>query len=160
MSQLALNNDGSYGSDRTIALVIGAETSKIILPLIHKYVSRNAIIMTDFGGAFNKIAPLLGNTHFTVNHSVPYQDEFGVNNNQAEAFFSRIRRGEFGTYNGISKSYLSFYVAEYAYKNDSKYLGIKEKFYTLLSTLLNKQPSKAFAGYNQGHRLGFEYCQS
>lgn len=43
--------------------------------------------MTDYGGAFNNIQPLLGNTHFSVNHSVHYQDEFGINNNQAESFF-------------------------------------------------------------------------
>lgn len=130
LSQLSLNEEGSSGSDRTISLIIKSENAKIILPLIKKYVSRNAIIMTDCGNAFNQIEPLLGNRHFSVNHSKEYQDEFGVNNNQAEAFFSRMRRAEFGVYNGMRHAYLAFYAAEFAFRNDSKVLGIKEKFIT------------------------------
>lgn len=39
LSQLALNDDGAYGSNRTITYVIRAETAKIILPLIKKICS-------------------------------------------------------------------------------------------------------------------------
>lgn len=158
ISQLSLNEDGSYGSNKTISLIIKSENAKIILPLIKKYVCRNAIIMTDYGNAFNQITPLLGNRHFSVNHSKEYQDEFGVNNNQAEAFFSRMRRAEFGVYNGMRHTYLAFYAAEFAFRNDTKTLSIKEKFYNLLTTLVTREPSKAFCGYSQGKRLGFEYC--
>jgi transposase-like protein len=157
LSQLALNNDGSYGSNRTITYVLRKETAEIILPLIKKSVTKESIIMTDSGGAFNKIEPLLGIKHFAVNHSTQYQDEFGVNNNQAESFFSRMRRAEFGSFNGIGRVYLAFYAAEFAFKNDNKTLGIKDKFYSLLSKILGREPSKAFCGYNQGKRLGFEY---
>lgn len=160
LSQLALNDDESYGSNRTITYVLKNETAEIILPLIKKSVAKGSIIMTDFGGAFNKIEPLLGITHFAVNHSLHYQDKFGVNNNQAESFFSRIRRGEFGTYNGIRKTYLAFYGAEFAYRNDSKQIGVNQQFDSLLSKILSREPSKAFCGYSQGKRLGFEYCNS
>lgn len=160
LSQVALNDDDSYGSNRTITYVIKKETAEIILPLIKKSVAKGSIIMTDFGGAFNKIEPLLGITHFAVNHSVQYQDELGVNNNQAESFFSRMRRAEYGTYNGIRKTYLAFYGAEFAYRNDSKEIGISQRFYSLLSKILSREPSKAFCGYSQGKRLGFEYCYS
>jgi len=158
LSQLALNDDGSYGSNRTITYVLKKETAEVILPLIKKSVAKGSIIMTDFGGAFNKIEPLLGITHFSVNHSLQYQDEFGVNNNQAESFFSRVRRGEFGTYNGILKTYLAYYAAEFAYRNDSKEIVISQRFYSLISKMLSREPSKAFCGYNKGKRLGFEYC--
>lgn len=158
LSQLTLNDDGSYGSNRTITYVLKKESSDVILPLIKKSIAKGSIIMTDFGGAFNKIQPLLGITHFAVNHSVQYQDQFGVNNNQAESFFSRMRRAEYGTYNGMRRNYLAFYAAEFAYRNDSKEIGIKERFYSLLSRILSREPSKAFCGYSQGKRLGLEYC--
>ena len=159
LTQLALNDNGSYGSDRTITHIIRSEKSQTILPLIKKAVSKDAILMSDFGGAFNMIEPTLGITHLRVNHSVQYQDEFGVNNNQAESFFSRIRRAEYGTYNGISKNYLAFYAAEFAYRNDSKHKGIEERFDNMLTQILKREPSKAFCGYSQGNRLGFEYCR-
>lgn len=158
LSQLSLTDDGSYGSDRTISFIIKSENAKTILPLIQKSVAKEAIIMTDSGNAFNKIEPLIGNTHFSVNHSKEYQDEFGVNNNQAESFFSRLRRAEFGVYNGMRRTYLAFYSAEFAYRNDSKHLQIGERFLSLLSKVLSREPSKAFCGYSQGNRLGFEYC--
>ena len=158
LTQLASDNDWLHSSNRTITYVLNKETANVILPLIKKSVAKRSIIMTDFGGAFNKIEPLLGITHFAVNHSVQYQDQFGVNNNQAESFFSRMRRAEYGTYNGMRKNYLAFYAAEFAYRNDNKEIGIKERFYSLLSKILNREPSKAFCGYSQGKRLGFEYC--
>lgn len=157
LSQLSLNDEGSYGSDRTITYVLKSENAHLILPLIKKSVSKQAMIMTDAGSAFNKIESLIGNRHFSVNHSKEYQNEFGVNNNQAEAFFSRIRRAEFGVHNGMRRVYLAFYSAEFAYRNDSKNLDIGERFRSLLSKTLSREPSKAFCGYSQGKRLGFEY---
>lgn len=157
-SQVKMHEGKAFGSDRTITYVIKNENSKTILPLIKQAVSKYATVMTDFGGAFNKIEPLLGIKHFAVNHSMQYQDKNGTNNNQAESFFSRIRRAEYGTYNAVSKTYLAFYAAEFANKNDTKYIGIKERLHSLLTKILSNEPSKAFCGYNQGHRLNFEYC--
>jgi hypothetical protein len=157
-AQLALTNDGSYGSDRTITYILKGETSRLILPLVKKTVAKNAIIMSDCGAVFNQIEPLLGIKHFPVNHSKFYQDEFGVNNNQAESFFSRIRRAEYGTFNAVGRAYLAFYAAEFGYRNDSKYFGIKTRFDSLLSRILKSEPSKFFSGYNQGKRAKFEYC--
>lgn len=158
LCQQAINEDGDpYGSDRTISYVISNETAHIVLPLIKKSVAKGSVVMSDFGSAFNMIKPILGLTHLRVNHSVEYQTELGVNNNQAESMFSRLRRAEYGTYNGISNKYLAFYAAEFGYKNDSKYMSIKDRFYGLLKTILKREPSKAFYGYSQGGRLGFEY---
>lgn len=155
MSQLALNDDGSKGSNRTITFILKKESAELILPLIKKHVSKDALIMTDCGNAFNQIESRLGIRHFSVNHSKCYQDEFGVNNNQAESFFSRIRRAEYGTFNGIGRTYLAFYAAEFAYRNDSKYFGINARFDDLLSKILKSEPSKFFSGYNQEGVLNF-----
>lgn len=158
MTQLRLNNDGSYGSDRTIFYILNSESWINIMQPIKDSISADAMIMTDKGPSFNKIEPVLGIKHFSVNHSQHYMDEFGVTNNMAESFFSRVRRAEFGTYNSMSPKYLAFYISEFAYRNDhNKDLEMEEQIHELLARVLSREPSRAFTGYYQGHRLGFEY---
>lgn len=158
MSQLRLDDDGSYGSDRTIFYILESESWKNIMKPINDSVSKDAIIMTDKGPSFNKIEPVLGIRHFSVNHSQHYMDEFGVNNNMAESFFSRIRRAEFGVYNAMSNRYLAFYISEFVYRNDhNKDLEMELQIHELLERVLSREPSKAFTGYYQGYKLPFEY---
>ena len=146
------------GSDRTICIVLRQEKASSIIPLIRKYVSSDAVIMTDFGSAFSPIFTELGNQHFKVNHSKQYQDESGVNNNMAESFFSRLRRSEFGTYNGMRHQYLAFYAAESAWRANTNKLSLRVKFVDVVKDIFSREPSKAFTNYNHGHRLGIEYA--
>lgn len=157
LSQADPNSYEGKGSDRTLFFVIKNENAATITPIIEKYVDRNAIIWSDCGSAFNQIETELGNPHHKVNHSVEYQTIDGVNNNFAESYFSRLRRAEFGVYNGMRPQYLSFYAAEFAWRNLMKKSSISEKFNDVLKKALSRETSKAFCGYNQGHRLGFEY---
>lgn len=147
----------SKGSDRTLCFVMKQENSKSIIPLIEKYVSRDALILTDSGNAFYPIEIELGNRHFQVNHSKEYATDEGVNNNMAESFFSRIRRAEFGTYNGMRPQYFAFYAAEFSWRADVKKMSLGEKFIDLMKRVFTREKSKAFCNYNHGHRLGFEY---
>jgi len=157
MSQCDMTDIGSTGSNRTICYVIKNETANIIIPLIKRHVSKDAVIMTDYGGAFRPIYRETGIRHFAVNHSEEYMTKNGVTNNMAEAFFSRLRRAEFGTYNGMRPQYFAFYSAEFVWRQDSKHLTLREKFNDLLKRILSREPSKAFTNYNHGNRLGFEY---
>lgn len=145
------------GSNRTLCFVLRQERSADVIPLIKKYVAKSALIMTDSGRAFSPIHGVLGNTHFTVNHSVEYMTDDGVSNNLAENFFSRIRRAEFGTYNGMRPQYFAFYSAEFAWRADTRYLSLREKFTNIFNKVFSREISKAFSNYNHGHRLGFEY---
>lgn len=116
------------GSHRTIAFALRAENAVSILPLIKKYVAKDALIMTDSGSAFQPLFRELGISHEMVNHSEEYVRFDGVNNNMAECFFSRMRRAEFGTYNGMRHQYFTFYVAEFVWRNDSRHMTLKQKF--------------------------------
>ena len=157
-SQCDTTEFDSSGSGRTICVVLKQENAASIIPLIKKYVSRDATIMTDGGSAFNSIYADLGNQHLKVNHSVEYMTPDGTNNNMAESFFSRLRRAEFGTYNGMRPQYFAFYAAEFAWRNDTKNLSLRQKFENLLRRIFTRETSKAFCNYNHGHRLGFEYA--
>lgn len=157
MSQLDSSSPESRGSNKAICMVLMQEKASSIIPLIRKHVSSNAVIMTDSGNAFKPIFAELGNLHFCVNHSQEYQTLDGVNNNMAESFFSRIRRAEFGTYNGMRPQYFAYYAAEFTWRENSKKLSLLEKFNDVLIKIFTRETSKAFTNYNHGHRLGFEY---
>jgi hypothetical protein len=51
-----------------------------------------------------------------VNHSAEYVGEDGANVNQAESWFSRLRRAEYGIHHRISGSYLYQYANEMAWR--------------------------------------------
>lgn len=156
MTQFDASTDNP-GANRTICVVLKRERSVDVIPLIRKFVSRKALIMTDSGRAFASIYADLGNRHFTVNHSAQYMTEDGVSNNMAETFFSRVRRAEFGTFNGMRPQYFAFYAAEFAWRADSRHLSLSEKFSEIFKKIFSRETSKAFCNYNHGHRLGFEY---
>ncbi|MGX8882468.1 IS1595 family transposase [Methylovorus sp. SPW-M1] len=146
-----------HGSHRTITFVLKVENAASILPLIKKYVTQDAVIMTDSGSAFQPLYRELGIAHARVNHSEEYVRFDGVNNNMAECFFSRIRRGEFGTYNGMRPQYFAFYAAEFVWRNDTRHMTLRQKFEDVFKRIFTRETSKAFCNYNHGHRLGFEY---
>ena len=52
-----------------------------------------------------------------INHSVAFSDD-GACTNQAESYFSRLRRAEFGQHHHISGVYLGFYAGEMAWRED------------------------------------------
>ena len=53
-----------------------------------------------------------------VNHSIMFQDEGKADTNQAESYFSRLRRAEIGTHHRISGPYLRSYANEMAWRED------------------------------------------
>lgn len=143
------------GAERTIARVVMAEDAKSVLPVIRRYVAPGATIQTDDGHAFTNL--IAWYTHQTVRHSVEYSTDTGVNNNQAESFFGRMRRAEYGTYHGMRPQYLAFYASELAWREDSRRLSLGQKFDDILGKMFRCGLSRAWRGYFQGQRLGVEY---
>lgn len=140
---------------RTIVSVVKAEDQKSVIPLVRKYVSQGTTIQTDDGKAYAPLAAWFN--HQTVRHSAEYCTDSGVNNNQAESYFSRMRRAEYGTHHGMRPQYLAFYAAEFAWREMSRKNGLAERFADVLQRALRCDISRAWRGYAQGRRLGFEY---
>lgn len=151
-----LSSSRGEGATRTIVAIIPAEERKHVFPVIEKYVSKQAVIQTDSGNAFAGLADKWAD-HETVTHSVEYCTSDGVNNNQAESFFSRLRRSEYSIHHGMRPQYLAFFAAEMAWREDVRKWSMKEKFMDLVNRIFRCGPSKAWRGYAQGNRLGFEY---
>jgi len=143
------------GAERTIAIVVQAENSKNVLPVIRRLVAPDAVVWTDDGHAYSSLSAWY--EHSAVRHSVEYSTVDGVNNNQAESYFGRFRRSEYGTYHGMRPQYLAFYANEMAWREDMRKSPLSTKFQNLMSKVFRSGISKAWRGYFGGHRLGFEY---
>jgi transposase-like protein len=140
---------------RIIVAIAKAEDQKSVVPLVQKRVCPGSVIQTDDGKAYTPLSAWFD--HQTVRHSVEYCTDDGVNNNQAESFFSRMRRAEYGVHHGMRPQYLAFYAAEFAWREMHRAESLGTKFFGLLKRILSCDISRAWRGYAQGRRLGFEY---
>ncbi|BBK30371.1 hypothetical protein STHU_10050 [Allostella humosa] len=82
-----------------------------------------------------------------INHSVAFSDD-GACTNQAESYFSRLRRSEWGQHHHISGQYLACYAGEMAWREDYRRRANGEQF-TMIAGALNRPVSRVWAGYWQ-----------
>lgn len=107
------SEDGKTG--RVVTKIQEHLTSKEMLKLLKRYVKTDsAIMMTDearFYKQFDKEVQ-----HLSVNHSQKEYTRGVVHTNTIEGFWSIVKNGIRGQYHVLSKKYLPFYLAEFAYK--------------------------------------------
>lgn len=152
---IAISQGGNAGkgSQRTIPIVCRRESDDEVLPLVKKFILRDAIVMTDESGAFTRFSALF--EHYTVAHSKEFSTSEGVNDNMCETFFSRVRRAEYGTYHGYRPKYLQDYAIEHGWREDVRRIPQAEAVSGLLRKLLREAKSAWWRGYWQGrHRAG------
>jgi transposase-like protein len=85
-----------------------------------------------------------------INHQQSYSDD-GVHTNQAESFFSRLRRAEIGTHHHISGRYLHAYAAEMAWREDNRKVSNGVQYLAVTRASLS-HPVSRMAGYWQGRK--------
>lgn len=83
-----------------------------------------------------------------VNHSVAFMDE-GVCTNQAESYFSRLRRAEIGTHHHIAGPYLNAYAGEMAWREDHRRVDNGTQAMTVAAAAMASRVSRQWAGYWQ-----------
>ena len=83
-----------------------------------------------------------------INHSVAFSDD-GACTNQAESYFSRLRRSELGVHHHFSPQYLHQYALEMAWREDRRRVSNGEQ-YVMVATAAAAHPvSRAWKGYWQ-----------
>jgi len=142
------------GATRTIVAVALSENESDTAKLVQRYVASDALIMTDESPAFAGLGAL--RDHYAVSHSVEYVSDEGVNDNQAESYYSRLRRWEYGTSHGVRPTYLADYACEMAWREDIRRHSIRKKLEALLTKALTIGNSCWWRGYYQGRRRGSE----
>lgn len=86
-----------------------------------------------------------------INHEWAYSDE-GACTNQAESFFSRLRRAEIGTHHHIAGPYLMAYSREMAWRENNRRISNGEQYLMAASVALAHPVSRQWKGYWQPKR--------
>jgi len=83
-----------------------------------------------------------------INHSVAYSHN-GASTNQAESFFSRLRRAEIGIHHKIAGPYLAAYAAEMDWREDHRRVSNGEQYGLVVRAALTHPVSQVWKGYWQ-----------
>jgi hypothetical protein len=145
MRQAGKNGEGAL---RTIVAVVPRETAEHVEPLIRQFVKKGSRVMTDELGAYGRLTALY--EHLTVNHSVEFSTDDGVNNNLAESYFARFRRMVIGQTHRVTPKYMLDYSTEVAWREDMRRSSPSVQVRSLLQASL-KKTSKWWCRYWQGH---------
>ncbi|WP_272545743.1 IS1595 family transposase [Burkholderia cepacia] len=141
------------GASKTRIAIGYAENAKVAEAVMREMVKPGSVLVTDENAAYIPLAAFYD--HKSVQHSVEFSTDDGINENQAESFFSRMRRAEYGTYHGFRPKYLHDYAQEFAWREDTRRMTENEKLVDLSSRIFGNGLSRWWRGYWQGfHRPG------
>ncbi len=128
---------------RTMAWVVGKESDAV--PMIRQKVASGATVHADESAAWNILHASYPMKR--VNHSVEFKAEDGACTNQAESYFSRLRRSEFGIHHRISGHRLQAYADECAWREDNRRVSNGMQWKWIISAALSSPKSPVWSGY-------------
>ncbi len=85
---------------------------------------------------------------FRINHSEAYSAN-GACTNQAESFFSRLRRAEAGVHHRIAGEYLNAYAGEMAWREDNRRVANGSQAAMVVRSAMLSPVSRGWSGYWQ-----------
>lgn len=146
---------GSQKAYRTLVFITHSENPKDATEIALEWIEPNSTVWTDEHPAYGSFAAYFD--HATVNHSMEFSTDAGVNNNQAESFFMRCRRLVIGQIHRLTPKYMYDYAQEMAWREDVRHLGSARRILENLGkTVLNAPRSKWWSRYWQGHKRSYE----
>lgn len=116
------------------------------VPIMRKLVKQGSIVHADEASQYDSLHGYFDTKR--INHSKSYSDGIACTN-QAESFFSRMRRAERGVYNSIGRGYTSYYASEMAWREENKRRPNGDLFGMILSNALASPISRRLKGYWQ-----------
>jgi hypothetical protein len=85
-----------------------------------------------------------------INHEQAYSED-GACTNDAESYFSRLRRAEIGHYHSVAGQYLLRYAQEASWREDHRRMNNGEQVFRIAGLAMKAKPSVDFGGYWQRH---------
>ncbi len=101
------------------------KSEKESLPTIQKHVANCSTVYADDATSWDALHARYLTKR--INHSEAYSRD-GACTNQAESFFSRLRRSEVGTHHHISGKYLNSYASEMAWRENHRRISNGEQY--------------------------------
>jgi transposase-like protein len=130
---------------RTLPFIVAKESDAA--PLIRQHVASGAIVHADEAAGWDRLHASFDMRR--VNHSVEFKAADGACTNQAESFFSRLRRAEIGQHHRISGRYLYQYANEMAWREDHRRQPNGTNWRLVTGAALAHPKSAVWAGYWQ-----------
>lgn len=129
---------------RTLPFVFDKESDA--LPVIRERVPFDSILHADEARGWDALHAFYDMRR--INHSVAYSKD-GACTNQAESYFSRLRRAEIGQHHRVSGRYLGRYASEMAWREDSRRLPNGTQYSAIAALALGHPMSRDWRGYWQ-----------
>ena len=119
------------------------------MPVIRQRVAGGSIVHADEASAWDDLYAWYEMRR--INHRRAYSMD-GACTNQAESYFSRLRRAEIGQHHHIAGPYLDQYSSELAWREDTRRTPNGEQFTTAGRLAAGHPPSSRWTGYWQRHQ--------
>lgn len=129
---------------RTLTYVTATEAEGVAL--VTANVEHGATVHADEASHWDKLAAYFPIKR--INHQEAYSKN-GACTNQAESFFSRLRRAEVGTHHHIAGKYLGAYAAEMAWREDFNRVANGYQYTMAVSAVAAAPVSRQWKGYWQ-----------
>jgi transposase-like protein len=129
----------------TLPFIVSRESDAV--PLIRQHVASSAIVHADEGSGWDVLHAFYDTKR--VNHSAEFVAEDGTNVDQAESYFSRLRRAEYGIHHRISGKYLGQYANEMAWREDHRREPNGLHYRRIVGAALHHPKSEIWRGYWQ-----------
>lgn len=136
---LSLVDSTGQVRSRVVPDVTGATLRKAIAEQVDM---ANTILHTDEAKSYKTFAHELL-AHETVNHSedeyVRYENGKVITSNQAENYFSQLKRSLDGTHHHVSRTHLPRYLAEFDYRHSTRSMSDTERMAQLMGKVDGKR---------------------
>ena len=129
---------------RTLTFVRKSEAEGVALA--SQTIAKGSTVHADEAAHWDKLAARFPTKR--INHQIAYSME-GACTNQAESFFSRLRRAEIGTHHHVSGDYLGLYAEEMAWREDARRNSNGDQYAMALSAVGIAKKSDRMCGYWQ-----------
>lgn len=130
---------------KTLATVVKSEADAT--DLIRASIVPGSAVHADEAAGWNKLHAFYDMQR--VNHQITFKSEDGACTKQAESFFSRLRRAEWGQHHHISGKYLLADTREMAWREDSRRMPNGTLHTMATGAALGHPVSRTWKGYWQ-----------
>jgi transposase-like protein len=130
---------------RVIPWVVAREADAVAM--IRQRVASGSVVHADEAAGWDRLTAAYDMRR--VNHSVEFKSEDGACTNQAESYFARLRRAEFGQHHHISGRHLGQYANEMAWRENNRRRPNGENWRGVAHLALNNPKSAQWCGYWQ-----------
>jgi transposase-like protein len=115
------------------------------VPVIRQHVAPGTTVHADESAAWDTLHASFQMKR--VNHSVEYMADDGACTNQAESYFSRLRRAEMGIHHHIGGRHLGAYSNEMAWRENNRRRSNGDHWNLITAAALAHPKSTVWAGY-------------